>query len=90
VKSAYALILSGGPVIYLFGSAVYRKVVYNNLPVAHLVGIVALLALISLAPIFDLPTMGWLTTIIMLLIGFWEGRLLRKRSDEGKLRATAY
>lgn len=84
LKSAYALILSGGPAIYLLGSVVYKKVVYGVLPVSHIAGVVALLALLSVAPFVDLLTMGWLTTIVMLAAGFWEGRLVRMRREAGK------
>ncbi|MGO4339760.1 low temperature requirement protein A [Labrys sp. KB_33_2] len=87
MKTAYALILSGGPAIYLLGSAIYRKVVYGGLPVSHIVGFAALMALIPLAPSVDLLTMGWLTTIVILATGFWEGRLVRKWRESGKPHA---
>jgi low temperature requirement protein LtrA len=80
LKTAYALTLSGGPAIYLLGSAVYKKVVYGVLPGSHIAGVAALLALIPLATTLDLLTMGWLTTIVMLAAGFWEGQFVRKRS----------
>lgn len=79
LKMAYALTLSGGPAIYLLGSAVYKKAVYGVLPASHIAGVVALLALVPVAPFVDLLTMGWLTTIVMLAAGFWEGRIHRAR-----------
>ena len=85
LKTAYALVLSVGPAIYLLGSAVYKKVVYGVVPASHMAGFAALLLLIPVAYAVDLLAMGWLTTIIMLVVGFWEGRLLRKR----RLSATA-
>ncbi|RWX74726.1 low temperature requirement protein A [Neorhizobium lilium] len=88
LKVAYALMLSGGPAIYLLGSAVYKKVVYGVLPVSHMAGVAALLALIPVAPFVDLLTMGWLTTIVMLATGFWEGRLVRKRRKTARPQAT--
>jgi low temperature requirement protein LtrA len=88
LKTAYALILSGGPVLYLLGSAIYKKVVYGVLPVSHIIGVVVLLALIAVAQNTDLLTMGWLTTIVMLAAGFWEGRLVRRRRETGKPEAT--
>lgn len=84
LNAAYALTLSGGPVIYLLGSAVYKKIVYGVLPVSHIAGVAALLALIPVAPFVDLLTMGWLTTIIVLATGFPEGRLVRKRRESGR------
>ncbi|PSH65234.1 low temperature requirement protein A [Phyllobacterium sophorae] len=90
LKFAYALTLSGGPAIYLFGSAVYRKVVYGVLPASHIAGVTALLALIPVAPSVDLLTMGWLTTIVMLVTGFWEVRLVRKRREATKLQTMTH
>jgi low temperature requirement protein LtrA len=50
IKTNHALTLSGGPAIYLLGSAVYKKVVYGVLPASHIVGVVAFLAVIPVAP----------------------------------------
>ncbi|MFT0860412.1 low temperature requirement protein A [Ancylobacter sp. G4_0304] len=83
VKTAYALVLSAGPAIYLLGSAIYKKVVYGVVPASHIAGVVLLTTIVPLTSYVDLLTVGWLTTIIMLAVSFWEGRLLRKhRSDQ--------
>ncbi|MCZ0735178.1 low temperature requirement protein A [Phreatobacter sp. AB_2022a] len=79
VKTAYALILSAGPAIYLLGSAIYKKVVYGVVPASHMAGVAALLILIPIALTLDLLAVGWLTTIVMLAVGYWEGRILRQR-----------
>lgn len=79
VKTAYALILSIGPAVYLLGSAIYKKVVYGVVPASHIAGIAALLVLIPIAPATDLLAMGWLTTVIMVAVSVWEGRMLRQR-----------
>lgn len=84
VKTAYALVLCGGPAIFLLGSALYRKVVHGGLPISHIVGLAALVLLIPVALSVDLLTMGWLTTIVMVATGFWEGRLRRKWRDLDK------
>ncbi|MEZ2224313.1 low temperature requirement protein A [Rhizobium sp. RCC_161_2] len=83
LKTAYALILCGGPAIYLLGSAAYEKAVYGVVPASHMAGVVALLLLIPVAYSVDLLIMGWLTTIVMLAVGFWEGRLVRQRREAG-------
>ncbi len=46
----------------------------------------ALLAFIPVAPFVDLLTMGWLTTLVMLAVGFWEGRLVRIRREAASRR----
>lgn len=90
LKTAYAVTLSGGPALYLLGSAVYRKVVYGGLPVSHIVGLAVLIALIPVAPHVDLLTMGWLTTVVMLVTGFWETRLVRKWRNATKSPTTTH
>ncbi|ACB94728.1 low temperature requirement protein A [Beijerinckia indica] len=76
-KLAYALILSAGPMIYLVGSAIYKQVVYGCVPASHIVGVVALAALIPIALQTDLLAAGWLTSAFMLAIGFWEASISR-------------
>ncbi|KAA9367273.1 MULTISPECIES: low temperature requirement protein A [Ochrobactrum] len=78
VKGTYALVLAAGPAIYLLGSAIYKKIVYSVVPISHIAGVVLLAALVPLAHHLDLLSMGWLTTIAMLAVSVWEGRLLRK------------
>ncbi len=90
LKTPYALILSAGPAIYLLGSAVYKKAVYGVVPTSHSAGVVALLLLIPVASAVDLLAMGWLTTAIMLAVGLWEGRMLRKRRLSGDPRQAAH
>lgn len=79
VKTAYALVLGAGPAIYLFGSAVYKKVVYGVVPTSHIVGVAALSLLVPFSFHINLLIVGWLTTIIMLAVSVWEGLTLRKR-----------
>ncbi|QCL96588.1 low temperature requirement protein A [Agrobacterium tumefaciens] len=90
VRTAYALVLSAGPAIYLLGSAIYKKVVYGVVPTSHIAGVVALAVLVPLALYTDLLAMGWLTTIVMLAVSFWEGRLLRKRRTDEVARQAAH
>lgn len=82
VKMAYALTLCGGPAIYLLGSAVYKRVVYGALPVSHLAAALALAALLAIAPFTDLLAMGWLTTLVMMATGLWDGRARNRRQGE--------
>ncbi|MCC7634814.1 hypothetical protein [Stenotrophomonas rhizophila] len=55
------------------------------MPAPHLAGVLMLLALAPVAWVVDLLVMGWLTTPVVLVVSFWEGRLLRerRRNDSG-------
>jgi len=90
LKTAYALVLSVSPAIYLLGSAVYKKAVYGVVPASHMAGVAALLLLIPVAYAVDLLAMGWLTTIIMPVVSYWEGRLLRKRRLSAVARPASH
>ena len=76
------LVLSGGPALYLLGSAIYKKIVYDAVPLSHVVGVAALLLLLPFGGRADLLAMGWLTTIVLLGVSLWEARLLRCRRAE--------
>jgi low temperature requirement protein LtrA len=80
----YILVLSGGPAIYLLGSAIYKKVVYGTVPVSHIAGAVALAAISPLAFSMDLLQAGLATTVVMLAVCIWEDVTVHRRR-----RATA-
>ena len=83
VKLAYGFVLSLGPIIYLVGSAIYKKIVYGIVPVSHIVGVVILAALIPVFLNTDLLVAGWLTSMVMIGIGLWEGRVRRSETGQG-------
>ena len=79
------LVLSGGPAIYLLGSAIYKKIVYGSVPVSHIAGVAALAALAPLALRTDLLQISLLTTAVMLAVCVWEDRTMRRcRAAEGR------
>lgn len=71
--------LSGGPTIYLLGSAIYKKVVYGAVPMSQIIGVIVLAALVPVALVTDLLTIGWLTTAVMLAVSVWHSKILRRR-----------
>lgn len=84
LKLAYALTLSGGPAIYLLGSSIYKKAVYGESPVSHIVGIALLLMFTPIALDLDLLVAGWFTTIVMLTVSLWESRIVRRTENASK------
>ncbi|MGA8138238.1 MULTISPECIES: low temperature requirement protein A [Pseudomonas] len=73
-----AITLVAGPMIYLFGSILYKRVVYRVVPKSHLAGLLLLLALVPVAYTTDLLMMSWLTTAVMLVVCVIEGRVVRR------------
>lgn len=74
---AQMLVIAIGPAIYLLGSAVYKHVVYGYIPLSHIAGGIALAVIAPIGLVFDLLTLGWLTTVVLLVVGLWETQTAR-------------
>jgi low temperature requirement protein LtrA len=72
VDVASACVLIGGPLLYLLGNAVYKKVVYGWLPPSHIAGVVLLLLLLPTAFATDRLMVGGLTSAILILVAVWQ------------------
>jgi low temperature requirement protein LtrA len=77
-------VLVAGPAIYLLGSAAYKHVVYGRIPMSHLVGALAVAALVPVAFVSNLLVMGWLTSALIWVIGVCDMR------SEGARTADAH
>ena len=84
VSTVYATVMVAGPLIYLLGSALYKRVVYGHTPRSHLLGAAALLVLGLLLPWLHLLAAGWLTSLVLLGVGLLDTRMKRRtRQVEG-------
>ncbi len=75
MTTTYVITLLAGPAIYLVGNALYKKIVYGTVPRSHVAGLAALAILFPFAYATDLLMIGALTTVIMLVVGFWESQV---------------
>lgn len=78
VKLKYAAVLAGGPLIYLLGNALFKRVVYGRFPRSHVIGMGALLVLLPLMPALNLLAAGALTTTVIVAVTAWEARARRQ------------
>jgi low temperature requirement protein LtrA len=78
VTTVYATVMVAGPLIYLLGSALYKRVVYGRAPRSHLLGAAALLMLGLVLPWMHLLAAGWLTSLVLLGVGLLDARLKRR------------
>lgn len=78
VKLKYAVVLIGGPLIYLLGNALFKRVVYGDFPRSHAIGMAALLLLAPLMPGMNLLAAGALTTTVMVVVTVWESYARRR------------
>jgi low temperature requirement protein LtrA len=71
------LVIAIGPIVYLLGSAIYKRIVHGRVPLSHIAGIALLALAAPVAMRADLLTMGWITTAILIGVGLWDGRSRR-------------
>ncbi|MGB9095811.1 low temperature requirement protein A [Erwinia sp.] len=69
--SAIAVLLLG-PAAYLAANGIYKTMVYRRFPLSHVVGLVALLALLPVCFITDRLMINGLTTVVMIVVAGWE------------------
>jgi low temperature requirement protein LtrA len=70
--------LLGGPALYLFGNALFKRVVRGFLPQSHLYGLGLLAVLTVLASHLSVMVVGTLTTIIMIGVAALEAVVRRR------------
>ncbi|MEJ0002616.1 MAG: low temperature requirement protein A [Pararobbsia sp.] len=84
IRVASALLLIGGPALYLAGNALYKLVVYGRVPLSHLVGFALLAVLVPIGFTTDLLMIDGLTTGILIVVAAWES--LSRRRARGTMR----
>jgi len=78
-----AVMLVGGPVLYLTGLVLFRWVVARELLISHLAGVGALLVLFGLAFPLSPLVLGAMTTAVLVCVAGWETILrVRTGTDE--------
>lgn len=67
-----ALVLLGGPALFLLGSLLFKLSVFRSVPLSRLVGL-ALLGLLSIPALHVSPMiLSWLATGALLVVAIWE------------------
>ena len=72
IDAPAACVLVGGPLVYLAGNAVYKKVVYGWYPPSHLFGVVVLALLFPLGFMTDRLMLGGFTTLTLIVVAAWQ------------------
>ena len=79
LPAASALIL--GPLIYLLGNVLYKKVVYGWFPPSHLIGVVLYAALFPASFVMERLTVGIATSAVLVVVAVWQSLHPIARSD---------
>jgi low temperature requirement protein LtrA len=72
LELASALVIIGGPLLYLIGNALYKRVVYGWVPPSHIAGVVLLLLLAPLAFATDRLMVGGLASAVLIVVAAWQ------------------
>ncbi|OOG59547.1 low temperature requirement protein A [Rhodanobacter sp. C03] len=78
VDTISGAVLLGGPALYLFGNAWFKKTVNStNLPLSHLIGLGLLVVLALTLTYWSVAPLGMATTAVLVLVALWEVCSLR-------------
>lgn len=80
IRAATALLLVVAPAIYVFGNAIYKRIIYGVFPLSHWIGLGLLLVLFPFAFETDVLMVDGLTTVILIAVAAWES-VSRRRSE---------
>jgi len=79
IGMADALVLLGGPTLYVGGNVFFKRASHTYYPLSHLVGL-GLLALLAPAAMWMTPLMlGGATTVVLIVVAIWETRSFSKK-----------
>ena len=79
----------GGPLLFLFGTILFKHTFRGFLQLSHGVGIIALVALAWFAGDLSPLILSILTSAIMTIVAVWESVSLRSDEDEPQSEATS-
>ena len=74
---AHALVILGGPVLYLVGNVFFKRASAKYYPLSHLVGLILLAILAPFAMLCTPLVMGAATTAVLIVVAVWETRSFR-------------
>jgi low temperature requirement protein LtrA len=79
----------GGPLLFLFGTILFKHIIRGWLQLSHIVGIVALGALAWFASELSPLILSVLTTAILIIVAAWETISLKSGAAENQSEATS-
>ena len=72
-----AIVLLGGPALYLLGNLLFKRLSAPNLPLSHMAGLGLLALLILAVPVMTPLLLSAATTAVLILVATWEQISLR-------------
>ena len=82
-----AITIVGGPLLYLVGLILFRRVIDGTLLVSHLSGLVAMLVALGFSTLLSPLALGISVTTILVIVAVWETR--RRLTSAGPVEDSA-
>jgi low temperature requirement protein LtrA len=79
---ADAMVLLGGPALYLLGNLFFKRASAKNYPLSHLVGLGLLAALAPFATLLTPLALSAATTAVLILVAIWETRSFARQPGQ--------
>ena len=76
-----AMVIIGGPALYLIGNMLFKRLSAPHLPLSHLVGLGLLALSILLATVASPLLLSAATTTVLIVVAVWEWMSLRQRPE---------
>jgi low temperature requirement protein LtrA len=70
-----ALAVLGGPLLFLLGNLLFKRVITGHIPVTHVAGMAALTLGFWLATLLSPVLLGLMVTAVLVLVALWETQL---------------
>ncbi len=80
IDAKTAMVLLGGPALYLVGNSLFKRLSAPNYPLSHWVGLAALALLVPAVGALTPLTLSAATTAVLIVVVIWEWNSLRKNS----------
>jgi low temperature requirement protein LtrA len=80
IDAKTAMVLLGGPALYLVGNSLFKRLSAPNYPLSHWVGLAALALLVPAVGALTPLTLSAATTAVLIVVVIWEWMSLRKNS----------
>jgi low temperature requirement protein LtrA len=73
-----ALVLAGGPALYLLGNVFFKRASARYYPLSHLAGLGMLVLLATVAMYMTPLMLGTATTVVLIVVAVWETRSFQR------------
>ncbi|WP_293880009.1 low temperature requirement protein A [Sphingomonas sp.] len=88
---SYAAVTLGGPMLYITGTALFKRVTSKMdwLPISHLVGVGLLLLAVATVPFVSVLALSLMATATLIVVALWERAALQRHPELAEAEPAA-